>query len=107
MLSRCSENSTQRDNKRFPLAAAAFEHAMTFGGQLIDSSPSAAPAVLLAFPGCRDLTGLFQAVQRRIERAFLELKQAATADFEPAEDFQAVRFPPLQSREDQGLEVTA
>ena len=54
-----------------------------------------------------DLAGRFQAIQGRVERAFLELEQSAASELESMENFQAVGVAAFEGGQDQRFEMAA
>src|SRR6478672_8645511 len=103
---RC-DNVAERCDEGLPVAAAASEGAMSFGRETIDAGAGSAATALLTFPGSRDLSGFFQAIQRRIERAFFEFEQTAAADFKAAENFEPVCLAAFERGEDQHFQMAA
>src|SRR5690242_10878081 len=59
-------------------------------GEVVDATPRATPALGLLFPFGADESRVFQAIQRGIQGALLELERAAAGLFKSAQDLQAV-----------------
>jgi len=92
----CSEDATHDVYEMPPFRASLAESARAARREPVDAPPRSAPLALARIPGAGDQAFALEAIQGRVEAAFLEPQRPAAGISESAQDLEPMRLARLE-----------